>query len=70
MDTNTFVNAGITSGIITLLYTIYKLFKHSSCTSNCCGRKTDFEINLTPPRSESFMSKENKPTVIVDGNTN
>ena len=55
MNNDTLINAGITSGIVSILYAMYKIFKHSSCSSNCCGRKSNMEINLTPPRIESFV---------------
>jgi len=59
MDNNTLINASITSGIVSIIYALYKIFKHSKCSSNCCGRTSDVSIDLTPPR-ESFTPK---PTV-------
>jgi hypothetical protein len=51
MDIDPFITSGISAGVTALLYIIYKLFKHSSCTSNCCGKKSEIHIDLTPPQS-------------------
>lgn len=56
MDNNTLINASITSGIVSIIYALYKIFKHSKCSSNCCGRISGISIDLTPPR-ESFTPK-------------
>lgn len=37
--------AGCISGALAAFYTYYK---HSQCHSNCCGKKVDLEVDLTP----------------------
>ena len=37
--------AGCVSGVLAALYTYYK---HSSCHANCCGKKIDMTVDLTP----------------------
>ena len=37
--------AGIVSGVLSMIYTY---MKHSSCHGQCCGKKMDMEIDLTP----------------------
>ena len=49
MDGQAIAQSGISAGIVAILYALYKIFKHSDCTSSCCGRKTSFELNLNSP---------------------
>ena len=56
MDLNTLLSSGVSGGIIAVFYVCYKIFKHSSCTSTCCGKQTDLKIDLSPP--DSMDSKE------------
>jgi hypothetical protein len=37
--------AGVVSGVLAAIYTYWK---HSSCKSNCCGKESEFSIDLTP----------------------
>ena len=37
--------AGCISGALAAFYTYYK---HSQCHSNCCGKKIDLQMDLTP----------------------
>lgn len=45
VDSSALGIAGIVSGLVSILYTY---MKHSSCHGNCCGKKMDMEIDLTP----------------------
>lgn len=37
--------AGCVSGVLAAIYTYYK---HSACHSKCCGKETEFSMDLTP----------------------
>jgi hypothetical protein len=60
--------AGITSGgTIGVIYVIWKLFKHSSCRSRCCGKEASMSVDL----EKGFPSKSSpavveKPVVQVE----
>jgi len=59
--------AGGSSGIILGgIYIIYKIMKHSSCRSNCCGKKSslsiDLEKGLSPDSETSVEEKKNTTT--------
>ena len=46
MDESSWIGiGGIISGVLSMIYTY---MKHSSCHGNCCGKKMDIEIDLTP----------------------
>ena len=51
MDANDFITGGIASGIVAILYAVYKICKHSSCSSKCCGRDASINVDLTPPQT-------------------
>lgn len=46
MDYTSLTTAGVSSTMVAVLYAIYKIFKHSACTSSCCGRTVDVSIDL------------------------
>jgi len=42
----TYISSGLTGGIIAIIYVSYKILKHSSCRSKCCGQTTELQIDL------------------------
>lgn len=57
--------AGGSSGIILgCIYVVYKMFKHSSCRSNCCGHKSSLSVDLEKGLTSS-PTDEIKPNVAV-----
>ena len=46
--------AGCISGVLAAIYTYYK---HSQCHSNCCGKKLDLQMDLTPVTALSPIKK-------------
>ena len=53
MDNTPIISSGVTGAIIAILYVLYKVCKHSSCNSNCCGKKSSIEVNLSPTEPET-----------------
>jgi len=53
-----------TGGMIGLLYVIWKMFKHSRCRSNCCGRESSLSVDL----EKGFETKKDieKPVIHVE----
>ena len=51
MDYGSLITAGASSGMIAVLYALYKIFKHSKCTSKCCGRSVEMSIDLESARN-------------------
>lgn len=48
MDPNNLIPSAVTAGIVSIIYALYKVFKHSSCISDCCGRVTTVKVDLSP----------------------
>lgn len=46
---DTIINASVTSGIVSILYAMYKIFKHTKCKGFCCGIKSNCMMDLSPP---------------------
>tara|TARA_R110000822_G_scaffold76657_1_gene184346 strand:- start:15 stop:236 length:222 start_codon:yes stop_codon:yes gene_type:complete len=49
MDMNiaqSFIAGGSSGIIIGSFYMLYKILKHSSCRSNCCGLKSSLSVDL------------------------
>lgn len=55
---NTYISSGVTGGIISIVYIVYKIFKHSACRSKCCGQTTELQIDL-----EKGLLQRKKPTI-------
>jgi len=67
MDPNNFVGSAITAGIVSIIYALYKVLKHSNCTSDCCGRVTTVKVDLSPgsgSRSEDL--KTPRPEIKIE----
>ena len=55
MDTtNSLITAGITTAIISIIGTVYKLCYHCKFRSSCCGREVKIDSNLGTPPKEGF----------------
>ena len=50
MDSDYLITASLTSGIVSIIYAVYKICKHVACKSDCCGKKSTMTLDLTPPR--------------------
>lgn len=44
------LGGGTAGVIITGIYLVYKLLKHSACRSTCCGYKSSLEVDLETGR--------------------
>ena len=56
--------AGGSSGIILgIVYLVYKVFKHSSCASNCCGQKSSLSIDLEKGLTPDAVVLEEKKNI-------
>lgn len=61
MDYNTVVASGGLSGILVLTgYITYKLFRHSRCKSNCCGKRMSLDVDL----EETLLKKSNNGNTV------
>lgn len=49
MDVNAVATSGVSAGIVAILYALYKVFKHSRCTSTCCGWRNSMNVSLSSP---------------------
>ena len=53
------LSSGLSSVFVMILYMTYKIFRHSRCKSNCCGKRVSFDIDL-----EEKLLKTNSATSI------
>jgi hypothetical protein len=60
---NSFIAGGSSGVILGCIYLVYKMLKHSSCRSNCCGQKSSLTIDLEKGAEPS--PDEKKPNVTV-----
>jgi len=63
MDISSIITGTASGGILAIVYLTYKLFKHSSCRSSCCGVKSFLEVDLTTPSNSP--SEKDKPFIQV-----
>lgn len=64
MDLNNVAGSAITAGIVSVIYALYKLLKHSNCTSNCCGRVSSLKVDLSPTTTEGL--KTTRPIIKIE----
>jgi hypothetical protein len=55
MNVDDLISGGITGGIFSIIYIVYKMFKHSSCRSKCCGHDSSLNLDLTPPPTPAHL---------------
>ena len=63
MDISSIITGTASGGILAIVYITYKLFKHSSCRSNCCGIKSSLQVDLSTPSNSP--SEKDKPLIQV-----
>ena len=56
MDWNSLITAGASSGMIAVMYSIYKIFKHSRCRSKCCDKTVELSVDLESGRNISLLN--------------
>jgi hypothetical protein len=66
MDLNNIAGSAITAGIVSVIYAVYKVFKHSNCTSNCCGRVSSLKVDLSPTTGSSEGLKTPRPSIKIE----
>ena len=52
-----FVAGGSSGAIVGLFYIIYKIFRHSSCRSKCCGIKSSLSVDLEKGLTSDISEK-------------
>ena len=59
MDAGNILSGGVAGGIIAVIFVLYKVLKHSSCSSQCCSSICKVKVDLTPEPSpvnqEAFL---------------
>ena len=68
MDPNNFVGSAITAGIVSIIYALYKVLKHSNCTSNCCGRLSSLKMDLSPGSGSEDL-KTPRPEIKIENSS-
>ena len=53
MEVDNFIAPGFTALVISVMYALYKILKHSNCRSTCCGVRSSFEMDLTLPQLDA-----------------
>ena len=66
MDLNNVAGSAITAGIVSVLYALYKVLKHSNCTSNCCGRVSSLKVDLSPTPTTTEGLKTSRPIIKIE----
>lgn len=66
MDLNNVAGSAITAGIVSVLYALYKVLKHSNCTSNCCGRVSSLKVDLSPTLATTEGLKTSRPIIKIE----
>ena len=66
MDLNNIAGSAITAGIVSVIYALYKLLKHSNCTSNCCGRVSSLKVDLSPTTTTTEGLKTPRPNIKIE----
>lgn len=58
---------GISTGsVIGMIYLVWKMFKHSSCRSKCCGKEASMSVDLEKGESKRSPVSSVKPVVQVE----
>jgi hypothetical protein len=53
-------SSGLSSVLVMTGYVIYKIFRHSRCKSNCCGKRMTLDIDLEESLLKKSTSRENE----------